>query len=363
MKKLIFNGTLGHKQSEYRPMTIEVEKVVELRGKEFKNLMEHTLRDNLHVKAYRNLMYISGETAHCVLFLDADSSDGIIVESEGSDYARKSQFIPNARVLIEYNEFTPMEKHLHGILKGMAEKIAELAHAGYKFFFFEKILGDTDIKSVMLSAVGQLLEQRSDMKSVRIHDLDIAGQPEFTVEPKPAQSLKFYSPIVVEREADYETDWDSSGDLEQLSESEKLRCCTNINEAIRQSFDSKDERRGLMEYYNEHSAVNEKIYSAFPSVENVNGTLMGVLTCEVVGNLTRSEIEEVRSWWSSQCSDGWSDCLEQNGIKTEEFGDIYVHFENTGNAWSIKTEAELKGIAETADTEETESLDIGGISM
>lgn len=59
MKKLIFNSMLSHKQSEYRPMTIEVEKVVELRGKEFKNLMEHTLRDNPHVKACRDLMYIS----------------------------------------------------------------------------------------------------------------------------------------------------------------------------------------------------------------------------------------------------------------------------------------------------------------
>ncbi len=363
MKKLIFNGTLGHKQSEYRPMTIEVEKVVELRSKEFKKLIEHTLRDNPHVKACRDLMYISGKTAHCVLFLDADSNDGIIVESEGADYARKSQFIPNARALTEYNEFTPMEKQLHGILKGMADKIAELAHAGYKSFFFEKMLGDTDIKSVMLSAVGQLLEQRGDMQSVRIHDLDIAGQPEFTVEPKQTNKLKFYSPLVVEHEADYETDWDSSGDLEQLSESEKLRCRTKINEAIRQSFDSKEERRGLMEYYDEHSAVNEKIYSAFPSVEDVDGTLMGVLTCEVIGNLTKSELEEVRSWWSSQCRDGWSDCLEQNGIKTEEFGDIYVHFGNAGNAWSIKTEEELKGIMETADIEETESFDIGGISM
>lgn len=267
MKKLIFNGTLGHKQSEYRPMTIEVEKVVELRGKDFKNLMEHPLRDNPHVKACRDLMYISGKTAHCVLFLDADSKDGIIVESEGADYARKSQFIPNVKSLIEYNEFTPMEKQLHRILQGVADKIAELAHSGYKSFFFEEMLGDTDIKSVMLSAVGQFLEQRGDMQSVRIHDLDIAGQPEFTVVPKPTQSLKFYSPLVIERETDYETDWDSSGDLEQLSESEKLRCCTKINENIRQSFDSKEERRGLMEYYNEYSAVNEKIYSAFPSVK------------------------------------------------------------------------------------------------
>lgn len=154
MKKLIFNGTLDHKQSEYCPMTIEVKKVVKLRNKEFKNLMEYTLKDNPHVKACCDLMYISGKAAHCVLFLDADSNDGIIVEVEGYDYARKSQFIPNARALIEYNEITPMEKQLHGILKGMADKIAELAHSGYKSFFFEEMLGDTDIKSVMLSAVG-----------------------------------------------------------------------------------------------------------------------------------------------------------------------------------------------------------------
>lgn len=51
------------------------------------------------------------------------------------------------------------------------------------------------------------------MQSVRIHNFDIAGQLEFTVEPKLPNKLKFYSPLVVEREADYETDKNSREDF------------------------------------------------------------------------------------------------------------------------------------------------------
>ena len=47
-------------------------------------------------------------TAHCILFLDANGIDGILVEAEGVDYARKSQFIPNARAIIEANDL-PLE--------------------------------------------------------------------------------------------------------------------------------------------------------------------------------------------------------------------------------------------------------------
>ena len=98
MKKLKFNSTLNHKQSDYQTREMIVEKVITLYGKSFSELKNHPLSDNPYIAQNRDLMYIdSNDTAHCLLMFDYDSGDGILVESEGSNYARKSQFITQNR--------------------------------------------------------------------------------------------------------------------------------------------------------------------------------------------------------------------------------------------------------------------------
>ncbi|MBR6670278.1 MAG: hypothetical protein IKL31_05970 [Ruminococcus sp.] len=89
MKKLTFNSTLNHKAHGYEPMKIEVEKVITLYGKRFEQLKTHSLDDVPELIDNKDLMYIEGNTAHCILFLDYNSNDGILVESEGCGYARK----------------------------------------------------------------------------------------------------------------------------------------------------------------------------------------------------------------------------------------------------------------------------------
>ena len=104
MKKITFNAPLNHKAYSYEPMQIEVEKVLPLYGKRFEQMRDHPLDDCTEIIENRDLMYMKGNTAHCILFLDANGSDGILVEAEGADYARKSEFISNARAIIEQSD-------------------------------------------------------------------------------------------------------------------------------------------------------------------------------------------------------------------------------------------------------------------
>ena len=110
MKKLKFNSTLNHKQNEYRPCEISVERVVELGSNYFDSLIRNGLKDDTLISKHKELMYIEGNTAHCVLFVNNETGDGLLVESEGFNYQRKSQFIPNAKALIQSNEQTEAEK-------------------------------------------------------------------------------------------------------------------------------------------------------------------------------------------------------------------------------------------------------------
>lgn len=150
MKKITFNAPLNHKAYSYEPVQIEVEKVITLHGKRFEQMRDHPLEDAPEIIENKDLMYMEGGTAYCILFLDASGNDGILVEAEGAGYARKSEFIPNSRAIIEQSNFTAGERQLHAELKAMAERIAELVHTGQRTFSFEDMLGDGNMRAMMI---------------------------------------------------------------------------------------------------------------------------------------------------------------------------------------------------------------------
>ena len=357
MKKLKFNSTLNHKQSDYKTREIIVEKVITLYGRSFSELRDHPLRDDPYIAQNRDLMYIdSNDVAHCLLMVDYDSGDGILVESEGSNYARKSQFIPNARALVENNELTASERKLHNSLKKMVDHIAELAHCGEKSFVFEELLekSDLDFKSLLRDSVVEMLQECEDIQFVKSQSIDADFQPDITVEAKPTQELTLYCPLHIVREydeSDYEFDEEVLDEQEEIPSKYAVDCADEINDFIQDYSEPEDEHRGLMVYFDRNPAVSEKVFSAIPSVTEINGELMGVFECQITEDLTGSELEDLRSHLTGQCSDGFFEGMEQHSIKTADLGEIYVSFWNDSNDWSLQT-AEEMGIEQTEDLSE-----------
>ena len=347
MKKLKFNSTLNHKVNSYKTDEISVEKVITLYGNSFNRLKNDALNDNPYIAENRDLMYIdSDDVAHCLLFVYYDTGDGILVESEGSEYARKSQFIPNARALLESNELTAAETRLHSSLRKIADKIAELAHCGETSFTFDKLLeeSDLDVKSVLRDAVTAMLREREDIQMAESQSIEVPFQPDITVEVKPTQELTFYCPLRIVREydeSDYEFDEEVIDDMEEIPSRFAVDCEREINDFIQDYSEPEEENRGLMVYFDNNPAVSEKVFSAIPSVKEINGELIGVFKCQVVEDLTGNELEDLRSHLIGQCSDGFFEGMEQHEIKTADFGEIYVSFWNDSNDWSLQTEEEF----------------------
>ncbi len=212
MKKLKLNSTLNHKCDHYSPYEISVEKVITLYGKSFENLKNNPSAKNPYIAEYRDLMCIdSDDVAHCILFVDNESGDGILVESEGSDYARKSQFILKARALIENNDLTASERKLHHQLKQISDKIAELAHYGEKNFTFSDLLEESElnVKELLRDAVTAMLREREDIQLTESCSIDVDFQPDITVEVKQTQELTFYCPLKIIKEPEEpDYDWD-----------------------------------------------------------------------------------------------------------------------------------------------------------
>ena len=337
--------------------------MITLYGRSFSELKDHPLRDNPYIAQNRELMYIdSNDTAHCLLMVDSDSGDGILVESEGSSYARKSQFISNARALVENSELTVSEQKLHKSLKKMVDHIAELAHCGEKNFVFEELLekSDIDFKSLLRDSVTAMLQEREDIQIAESHSIDVDFQPDITVEAKPTQEQTLYCPLHIVREYDeseYEFDEEVLDEPEVIPSRYGIDCADEINDFIEDYSELEEEHRGLMVYFDRNPAVSEKVFSAIPSVKEINGELMGVFECQITEELTDNELRDLREYLSGHASDGWGESVEQRPIKTADYGEIYVSFWNDGSDWSLQT-AEEMGLEQTEDLSEEPEINM-----
>ncbi|MDE5565243.1 MAG: hypothetical protein K2I93_08805, partial [Oscillospiraceae bacterium] len=264
-------------------------------------------------------------------------------------------------------DLTKAEKQIHGCHREITAKIAELSHIGEKYHCFSDLTEemDLDFDALLRQAVVEMLQERADIQMAEYMPTGIDFQPDLIARPQETHKLRLISPLKIVMLPD-ETDYDeehefSDEDYDQVHPKLAVHCRREINDFIEQYTEPEEAHRGLMVYYNSDSSVNEKVFSAFPSVEVVNDELVGVLTCEVCGRLDQAEMAELLSWWRGQCSDGYSEGLEQHEIKTADFGEIYVSFWNDSPDWSISTEEEMNNdIAgseeETAETSDAEQI-------
>lgn len=94
------NVPFRRKDTEIEISPCIVEKAVELPSELFEHFSENLLNDYDFILENIDCMYQDKDGMnHCLLVLGEDQDDGILVESEGSAYARYSAFVPNARQL------------------------------------------------------------------------------------------------------------------------------------------------------------------------------------------------------------------------------------------------------------------------
>lgn len=95
------NAVINRKENEYITSNCIVEKVIELKENQFEMFRENMLSDYKFIDQNKEHMYVDENNMyHCLLVLGENQNDGILIESEGSSYARYSSFIPNARQLV-----------------------------------------------------------------------------------------------------------------------------------------------------------------------------------------------------------------------------------------------------------------------
>ncbi len=91
---MIINANLIRKESEFRTKSCVVEKAIAVSHAEFDDLKRHPLRDNELIAENVELMYCDrDDNYHCLLIYDEEQGDGLLIESEGTSYARYCQAV------------------------------------------------------------------------------------------------------------------------------------------------------------------------------------------------------------------------------------------------------------------------------
>ena len=101
-KGLAVSSVMREKESELCADPCVIEAVEELSEEAFRNFQGRLLRDSDFILDHtKNLLVNRDGRYHCLLVLCEGEPDGILVDSEGSSYARYSGLLPDARLILE----------------------------------------------------------------------------------------------------------------------------------------------------------------------------------------------------------------------------------------------------------------------
>ena len=123
---MIFNIPLRRKDTEVDVVPCTVEKLVTLSVEEFAHFSQNLMNDYDFIRENIDRMYQDENGVnHCLLVLGEGCTDGILVESEGSTYARYSAFVPNARRLLQ--QYDPALQSFCDRMQAKMERIVRTA--------------------------------------------------------------------------------------------------------------------------------------------------------------------------------------------------------------------------------------------
>ena len=177
----------------------------------------------------------------------------------------------------------------------LADIIEEMKGADDYCISYEQFMSDEKIAECVIDYARRLIDTRSEFSGLTI-DLGNGfvefGQAEL-------KTVRLISPLKV---SIYEPEYDDQYDLSARQAAEYVDL---INGRIATYMMEEERERGLMHWYDKPTSISSKVYSAFPSVEVIDGELKGVTTLRVHGELNDQEMREINGYLIGQYADGY----------------------------------------------------------
>lgn len=328
--KLILNANMICKADRFVPKKCTVEKIIEVSDSEFRAFTENPMKRNYYLPKYKNLMGYYDDSYHGVLFVNMENGDGLLVNSEGYDYARYSQYIPNASDLIRQHEQTAALDALKTHMDNCIDKWLEKCVGESKFDIpLTDLINDVDFGEFFTEYASERLSSDPRIESCELTPNDIEVTKRELVETKLYCPLK----IMIENE--------NGCDLIEIDSANYIDYDFEINAHIREDLNSDEDavKRGLAAYFHNEN-LDKKVYSAVPKVKTRGGDIYGVITVRSYGELSRAEMIDLTNDLTGSLADGWGESYEQHPVTLGD-DEVYISFWNSDDSYFLKPESKV----------------------
>ncbi len=332
-EKIIMNAVMNRKADCYETKKCVVEKVIDVHETEFKKMLEKPLERNYYLATYRSLMGFYDNAYHCVLFVDQSSGDGLLVNSEGSDYARYSQFVPNAKDIVLKQEQGLALDDLKTHVDCCIDKwLKQYANEDKFSISLTDLIDDSSLVEILSDYVMDSLDRHPQIENCTV------GNGFIEATKRELTETKLYCPLTFQIEPEEDEGY---GDLMEVDSANYIYYDDEINEIIRKEFEhDEDEREHGLNAYTRSDYLAKKVYSIFPSVETRDGDLYGVVTIKSYGELDKADLIELTEEIEGQLADGFGEGFEQREIELGE-DNVYISFWHSGDDYYMKPESEV----------------------
>ena len=328
--KLVLNANMICKADRFIPKKCAVEKVIEVSASEFKKFIENPMKRNYYLPQYKDLMGYYDDSYHGVLFVNMENGDGLLVNSEGYDYARYSQYIPNASDLIRQHEQTAALGNLKAHMDGCIDKWLEKYKGESKFDIpLTDLINDVDFGEFFTEYASERLSDDPRIESCELTPNDIEVTKRELVE------TRLYCPLEIMIEDE------DCCDLIEVDSANYIDYDSEINAHIREDLNSDEDavKRGLAAYFHDEN-LDKKVYSAVPRVETCGGDIYGVITVRSYGELSKAEMIDLINDLTGSLADGWGESYEQHPVTLGD-DEVYISFWNSDDGYFLKPESEV----------------------
>lgn len=219
---LYLNTTFRCKENDHEAKPCIVEKIVELPADEFDRYTKNLMKRQPFLAEYADHMGVDRDGLHhCVLVLGKDRDDGILIRSEGADYARYSAFIPGARQIVNAQSHCQCMVNLEKCLSNAADEVISCANAYDGEGSYRALISDLTqvhgFDDAYIPLLVEMLNERSD--SIVFEDIvdEIMAYRDQQEEKLPGPSPLPFSQDRMEQILDKALDWigklESGGEL------------------------------------------------------------------------------------------------------------------------------------------------------
>lgn len=327
--KIKLNVTMKCKADSYRQANnlCIVEEVVPIPDADFLEMATYPCRDNPHITLHKDSMFADSSAMHCVLFIAEKQGDGFLVESEGYDYARYSQYIPHAGDIVagQQRKLSEANEKLYEALdRNLSFLVNESRAEPYYKIPIDAVFDTPEIQECLLDVAREIIAEHAEFADIQLTENDRI----VTIDGEKYDTLRFISPLRV--------DTDLLVTLAPVEPEKALEYATFINTEIDADM-MLSIHYGLMEHCSDKT-LTDKVYSVFPKVEEMGNELVGVTTVKLIKPLDERDMEALKNFVIEQYSQEWDIRFYDKGLY---YGDERIHI-GFGNAddFQLMTEEE-----------------------